>query len=98
MKSCREIKTLFTQMREWASKALGFAKLLRKDLEIATEFKVKVVPELLMDMLQATHHVKVRSTFRLLAIFYDSLHSEENKSLVRRVVRQVVLYFSQAWL
>ena len=39
MQSCREIKTLFTEMREWASKALGFAKLLRKDLEIAAEFR-----------------------------------------------------------
>ena len=59
MQSCREIKTLFTEMREWASKALGFAKLLRKDLEIAAEFRVKVKSADLMEVLHSTGHVKV---------------------------------------
>ena len=59
IKTCREIKTLFTRMREWASEALGFAKLLRKDLEISAEFEIKVKSRDLMDVLQSTKHVRV---------------------------------------
>jgi len=59
MKSCREIKTLFGEMKEWAHKALGFAKLLRKDLEIAAEFKVNIEPQALMTVLEASRHVRV---------------------------------------
>lgn len=59
IKMCREIKTLFTKMREWANKALGFAKLLRKDLEISAEFKVTATSKDLMGILQATQHIRV---------------------------------------
>ncbi|XP_067947901.1 mitogen-activated protein kinase kinase kinase 4-like isoform X2 [Watersipora subatra] len=59
IKTCREIKTLFTRKREWASKALGFAKQLRKDLEISAEFEVKIKSIDLMRVLQSTKHVRV---------------------------------------
>lgn len=60
MKTCREIKSLFTRMREKTSKALGFAKVLRKDLEIAAEFRILSKPKSLMEMLFTSGHVQVR--------------------------------------
>uniref|UniRef100_A0A8D0GDA6 Mitogen-activated protein kinase kinase kinase N-terminal domain-containing protein n=1 Tax=Sphenodon punctatus TaxID=8508 RepID=A0A8D0GDA6_SPHPU len=38
IETSRALKELFHEARERASKALGFAKILRKDLEIAAEF------------------------------------------------------------
>ncbi|KAK7107487.1 mitogen-activated protein kinase kinase kinase 4-like isoform X2 [Littorina saxatilis] len=57
----RGFKNLFHEARERASKALGFAKKLRKDLEIAADFNVVVTMRELFDKLKATDHVRVRA-------------------------------------
>ena len=57
--TCRDIKELFREGRERAAKALGFAKMLRKDLEMAAAFHVSSSVEDLLDRLYATNHVMV---------------------------------------
>ncbi|KAK7497186.1 hypothetical protein BaRGS_00011480 [Batillaria attramentaria] len=57
----RNFKNLFHEARERASKALGFAKKLRKDMEIAADFNVTVTTAELFDKLKETEHVRVRA-------------------------------------
>ncbi|XP_077977573.1 mitogen-activated protein kinase kinase kinase 4-like [Glandiceps talaboti] len=59
LESCRGFKELFHETRERASKALGFAKLLRKDLEIAAEFAPAVPVNELLTTLRDSGHVRV---------------------------------------
>ncbi|XP_077868345.1 mitogen-activated protein kinase kinase kinase 4-like, partial [Saccoglossus kowalevskii] len=59
LESCRGFKQLFHESRERASKALGFAKMLRKDLEIAAEFQLNIQINELLQILRDCHHVKV---------------------------------------
>ena len=47
------------EARERAVKAIAFAKILRKDLEVAAELSVKGHPDCLLEKLEDTHHVKV---------------------------------------
>ncbi|XP_063089167.1 mitogen-activated protein kinase kinase kinase 4 isoform X5 [Cavia porcellus] len=56
----RALKELFHEARERASKALGFAKMLRKDLEIAAEFTFSAPVRDLLDVLKAKQYVKVQ--------------------------------------
>ncbi|MEJ1275444.1 mitogen-activated protein kinase kinase kinase 4 [Cricetulus griseus] len=56
----RALKELFHEARERASKALGFAKMLRKDLEIAAEFVLSASVQELLDVLKAKQYVKVQ--------------------------------------
>ncbi|XP_051868162.1 mitogen-activated protein kinase kinase kinase 4 isoform X3 [Pristis pectinata] len=59
IETSRALKELFHEARERASKALGFAKMLRKDLEIAAEFTLSApVPEFL-EALKTKKYVKV---------------------------------------
>ncbi|XP_027702343.1 mitogen-activated protein kinase kinase kinase 4 isoform X6 [Vombatus ursinus] len=60
IETSRALKELFHEARERASKALGFAKMLRKDLEIAAEFIVSAPVQDLLDMLKSKHYVKVQ--------------------------------------
>jgi mitogen-activated protein kinase kinase kinase 4 len=55
----RSFKNLFHEARERATKALGFAKKLRKDLEIAADFNVCVPMTDLFQKLKDTDHVRV---------------------------------------
>ncbi|XP_029421090.1 mitogen-activated protein kinase kinase kinase 4 isoform X2 [Nannospalax galili] len=55
----RALKELFHEARERASKALGFAKMLRKDLEIAAEFVLSVPVRDLLGALKAKQYVKL---------------------------------------
>ncbi|XP_074644570.1 mitogen-activated protein kinase kinase kinase 4-like isoform X2 [Tubulanus polymorphus] len=57
--TCREFKVLFNEARERASKALGFAKMLKNDLEIAADFNISVAHKDLLLKLKDTEHVKV---------------------------------------
>lgn len=59
MQTCRDIKSLFTHIREKTSRAMNFAKLLRKDLEIAAEFKITSKPKVLLEELHRGGHVLV---------------------------------------
>ncbi|CAG5116904.1 unnamed protein product [Candidula unifasciata] len=56
----RNFRNLFNEARERASKALGFAKLLRKDLEIAADFNIAVTTKDLFTRLMETRHVQVK--------------------------------------
>uniref|UniRef100_H2ZZN5 Mitogen-activated protein kinase kinase kinase 4 n=1 Tax=Latimeria chalumnae TaxID=7897 RepID=H2ZZN5_LATCH len=55
----RALKELFHEARERASKALGFAKMLRKDLEIAAKFTLSAAIPDLLDTLKTKKYVKV---------------------------------------
>ncbi|XP_043552237.1 mitogen-activated protein kinase kinase kinase 4 isoform X3 [Chiloscyllium plagiosum] len=60
IETSRALKELFHEARERASKALGFAKMLRKDLEIAAEFTLSApVPEVL-EALKTKKYVQVQ--------------------------------------
>ncbi|XP_078504839.1 mitogen-activated protein kinase kinase kinase 4 isoform X1 [Lissotriton helveticus] len=60
IETSRALKELFHEARERASKALGFAKMLRKDLEIAAEFKYSAPVWELLHSLRTKHYVKVQ--------------------------------------
>nr|XP_033793634.1 mitogen-activated protein kinase kinase kinase 4 isoform X7 [Geotrypetes seraphini] len=60
IETSRALKELFHEARERASKALGFAKMLRKDLEIAAEFTYSAPVQELLSALQAKQYMKVQ--------------------------------------
>ncbi|XP_054990331.1 mitogen-activated protein kinase kinase kinase 4 isoform X1 [Sorex araneus] len=60
IETSRALKELFHEARERASKALGFAKMLRKDLEIAAEFVLSAPIQGLLDFLKSKQYVKVQ--------------------------------------
>ena len=62
---CRNHKKLFNEIRERSAKALGFAKMLQKDLGIAAEYRVEVSVQKIFSLLKNSGHVKV-SVARLL--------------------------------
>ena len=59
LEACRSHKKLFIEIQERSTKALGFAKMLQKDLGIAAEFKVEVSSQKILELLKKTKHVKV---------------------------------------
>ena len=48
-----------SEARDRSIKAIAFAKLLRKDLEVAAEYKLTADPRKLLNMLHMTGHVQV---------------------------------------
>ncbi|XP_042320945.1 mitogen-activated protein kinase kinase kinase 4 isoform X2 [Sceloporus undulatus] len=60
IETSRALKELFHEARERASKALGFAKRLRKDLEIAAEFTLSASVREFLSALKAQQHMKVQ--------------------------------------
>ncbi|KAJ6664550.1 hypothetical protein lerEdw1_006123 [Lerista edwardsae] len=60
IETSRALKELFHEARERASKALGFAKRLRKDLEIAAEFTLASSVQEFLSSLKAEQYVKVQ--------------------------------------
>ncbi|XP_018621728.2 mitogen-activated protein kinase kinase kinase 4 isoform X3 [Scleropages formosus] len=60
IETSRSLKELFHEARERASKALGFAKMLRKDLEIAADFTITAGVPSLLEALKAKEYVKVQ--------------------------------------
>ncbi|XP_045150351.1 mitogen-activated protein kinase kinase kinase 4 isoform X1 [Echinops telfairi] len=60
IETSRALKELFHEARERASKALGFAKMLRKDLEIAAEFALSAPTRDLLAALRAKQYVKIQ--------------------------------------
>uniref|UniRef100_H3C1A4 Mitogen-activated protein kinase kinase kinase 4 n=1 Tax=Tetraodon nigroviridis TaxID=99883 RepID=H3C1A4_TETNG len=59
IETSRSLKELFHEARERASKALGFAKMLRKDLEVAAEFSLTNGVTCLLEALKKSNYVKV---------------------------------------
>ncbi|XP_031958374.1 mitogen-activated protein kinase kinase kinase 4 isoform X7 [Corvus moneduloides] len=60
IETSRALKELFHEARERASKALGFAKMLRKDLEIAAGFALSAPVRDLLNALKTKEYVKVQ--------------------------------------
>ncbi|KAG9344459.1 hypothetical protein JZ751_011129 [Albula glossodonta] len=60
IETSRSLKELFHEARERASKALGFAKMLRKDLEIAAELSITTGVLGLLEALKGKNYVKVQ--------------------------------------
>ncbi|XP_036402784.1 mitogen-activated protein kinase kinase kinase 4 isoform X2 [Megalops cyprinoides] len=60
IETSRSLKELFHEARERASKALGFAKMLRKDLEIAADFSITSGVPALLEALKEKNYVKVQ--------------------------------------
>uniref|UniRef100_A0A8C7MBK1 Mitogen-activated protein kinase kinase kinase 4 n=1 Tax=Oncorhynchus kisutch TaxID=8019 RepID=A0A8C7MBK1_ONCKI len=60
IETSRSLKELFHEARERASKALGFAKMLRKDLEIAADFSITSGVPCLLETLKERNYVKVQ--------------------------------------
>ncbi|KAM8851886.1 mitogen-activated protein kinase kinase kinase 4 isoform 2-T2 [Synchiropus picturatus] len=60
IETSRSLKELFHEARERASKALGFAKMLRKDLEVAADFTITNGVTSLLEALKKRHYVKVQ--------------------------------------
>ncbi|XP_063731528.1 mitogen-activated protein kinase kinase kinase 4 isoform X2 [Eleginops maclovinus] len=60
IETSRSLKELFHEARERASKALGFAKMLRKDLEVAAVFSITNGVTCLLDALKKGKYVKVQ--------------------------------------
>ena len=59
LEACRGFKHLVNEARERASKALGFTKKLRNDLENAAKFSIDIGSACLLAKLKATEHVQV---------------------------------------
>ena len=59
LEACRGFKHLFNEARERASKALGFTKKLRNDLENAAKFSIDIPMSELLTRLDASGHVQV---------------------------------------
>ncbi|XP_053188916.1 mitogen-activated protein kinase kinase kinase 4 isoform X2 [Scomber japonicus] len=60
IETSRSLKELFHEARERASKALGFAKMLRKDLEVAAVFSITNGVPCLLEALKKRNYVKVQ--------------------------------------
>ncbi|KAF7662423.1 hypothetical protein LDENG_00235940 [Lucifuga dentata] len=60
IETSRSLKELFHEARERASKALGFAKMLRKDLEVAADFSITNGLPCLLEALKKQKYVKVQ--------------------------------------
>ena len=67
------------EARERIFKAVAFAKLLRKDLEVSAEFSLKGNPSDLIKKLCQTKHVKVRSGSEQIKVTNKNLQSNTGK-------------------
>ena len=79
----RGYQSLFVEARERAVKAIAFAKILRKDLEVSAEFGVKGDPYGLLKRLQETRHVKVLAPNCDLQIFVPACISKHQESVLQ---------------
>ncbi|CAG5120327.1 unnamed protein product, partial [Candidula unifasciata] len=82
----RNFKNLFNEARERASKALGFAKLLRKDLEIAADFNITVATAELFARLIETHHVQVKVQLSAGYMMFIPENIVSNKQLILQLL------------
>ncbi|KAG8123660.1 hypothetical protein E2320_019265 [Naja naja] len=86
IETSRALKELFHEARERASKALGFAKRLRKDLEIAAEFTLSASVRDFLAALKAQQYTKVQIPgLENLQIFVPDTFAQE-KSLILQLL------------
>ncbi|XP_012590663.1 PREDICTED: mitogen-activated protein kinase kinase kinase 4 [Condylura cristata] len=82
----RALKELFHEARERASKALGFAKMLRKDLETAAEFTLSAPVSTLLEALKSRQYVKVQIPgLENVHVFVPDILAEE-KSIILQLL------------
>ncbi|XP_041352279.1 mitogen-activated protein kinase kinase kinase 4-like [Gigantopelta aegis] len=84
--TCRNFKNLFHEARERASKALGFAKMLRKDLEIAADFNISVTIAELLNKLQETGHVRLYAPLSAGYLLFIPNRIISNKRLILQLL------------
>ncbi|XP_070567401.1 mitogen-activated protein kinase kinase kinase 4-like isoform X2 [Ptychodera flava] len=86
--SSRTFKEIFHEIRERASKALGFAKLLRKDLEIAAEFQTSTGISVndLLAMLKTTNHIKVLTSHSSDYLLFIPKHLKDNQRYILQLL------------
>ncbi|XP_071955279.1 mitogen-activated protein kinase kinase kinase 4-like isoform X2 [Antedon mediterranea] len=82
---CRRIKQLFYEARERTSRALSFAKMLRKDLEIAAEFHLSVSTGRLLQDLENSKHVRIKLDSPGHMLFVPE-HIKENIQQIRQLL------------
>ncbi|XP_070589909.1 mitogen-activated protein kinase kinase kinase 4 isoform X2 [Erythrolamprus reginae] len=86
IETSRALKELFHEARERASKALGFAKRLRKDLEIAAAFTLSASVREFLAALKAQQYTKVQIPgLENLQIFVPDNFAQE-KSLILQLL------------
>ncbi|GAB6026709.1 Mitogen-activated protein kinase kinase kinase 4 [Chamberlinius hualienensis] len=78
LQSCRDYKDVFHETRKRALKAMAFAKMLRKDLEIAAEFDVTVNPNQLLEKLQSTDHILLVAPHSSTFFIFIPVHIKDN--------------------
>ncbi|XP_067092393.1 mitogen-activated protein kinase kinase kinase 4 isoform X2 [Osmerus mordax] len=84
IETSRSLKELFHEARERASKALGFAKMLRKDLEIAADFSITSGVSSLLDALMERNYVKVQIPgLEELEVFVPSVLMEQRPLILQ---------------
>ncbi|CAH1799809.1 unnamed protein product [Owenia fusiformis] len=86
IQTCRGFKSLFHETRERASKALGFAKMLRKDLEIAADFNIIVSPGELLQKLKDTGHVQVLARHDIGSLMFVPQHIKTDLSQIHQLL------------
>ncbi|KAK4319027.1 hypothetical protein Pmani_010006 [Petrolisthes manimaculis] len=59
LQRCRALQVLLGETRERSLRAASLAKMLRKDLEVAAEFRVCVSPREVLARLKDTNHIRV---------------------------------------
>ncbi|KAK3098006.1 hypothetical protein FSP39_015240 [Pinctada imbricata] len=82
----RNCKKLFNEARERASKALGFAKTLRKDLEIASDFNIAVTTIELLAQLKTTNHVMVYASSDPGYLMFIPQHIRDNRYMILQLL------------
>uniref|UniRef100_A0A4W4HRJ9 Mitogen-activated protein kinase kinase kinase 4 n=1 Tax=Electrophorus electricus TaxID=8005 RepID=A0A4W4HRJ9_ELEEL len=84
IETSRSLKELFHEARERASKALGFAKMLRKDLEIAADFSLAKGMSCILHALKEKNYVKVQIPgVEELQVFVPSGLMEQRSSILQ---------------
>lgn len=68
LSACRRYKEIFKEVRGRAITALGFAKMLQKDLGIASKYKMNVSFEAILRTLRESKHYKVCSFISLFVL------------------------------
>ncbi|GAB1598853.1 mitogen-activated protein kinase kinase kinase 4-like isoform X1 [Argonauta hians] len=82
----RDFKNLFREGRERTSKALGFAKMLRNDLELATSYKMIVSKSEILSKLEEMKHVLVCVPFCLSYLIFIPERILKNQNLILQLL------------
>ncbi|XP_052834360.1 mitogen-activated protein kinase kinase kinase 4 isoform X4 [Octopus bimaculoides] len=82
----RDSKNLFREGRERTSKALGFAKMLRNDLELAASYKMNVSKIEIISKLEEMKHVLVSVPLSLSYLIFIPERILKNQNLILQLL------------